>query len=432
MSRVAQKSLVIAAGVALALLLLQSFALDCLNLAGSGSIDLRNRVTGARLMLEDMDPYHYKWREGDPPEYCDPYNNLALPINKCTVTPTLLLATMPVAALKYRRGQEVWLVVQWLLLLGTAAVWMRVAPAGMPRWMIAFVVAGFTFTVAWRHHADRGQAYVVMLFLFSCWVVMSRGEIRRWGFWAGVIAGVLIALRPPFVLLLAPFIVMKRRGQIVGALTGLVISAGLPLVFHDACWSEYREAMQTWSEVYREGPSATPRPPVQSYPALIEGMPIDLLARFNSIPFADTSLFALFRNWTPVLIPVWPVLFTLIVLFAAWCCFARSKGDDTLLIGLSAWAFLTDIFLPAYRNSYNDVMILGLAAFLVVRHGVKSKLLWLLLVAWPAGWFVMEMLPRKKWLINMPTTIMIAVAAAAVVWSATKGKEAERCSARTD
>ncbi len=395
------------AGFALGLLLLVSFGADWENVSAGGTIDFRNRITGARLLLRQQDAYHYKWRTGEPSELCDPYNNLALPINKVTVTPTLLMLNFPLAALPYRPAQFVWLTTQWLLLLGTAFVWMRAIPSARLRWLWAAAVVGFTFTVAWRHHTDRGQAYVLMLFLLACWMRVTRDAKLGDSAWGGLLVGLLVALRPPLALLLVPFIVLRRRGQLIGAVVGLALSAGLPLLWSSSCWEDYRSGMQTWSELYRAG-AANPRPPAQAFPAFVEGISIDVLGRFARIPFADTSLFALFRSWGISNVSALPVAAALVFLVALWFWLGRKQPVEMLLAGIAAWSFLADLFLPAYRNSYNDVLILNVVALALIARGQRSWIPFVILAAWPAGWAVSAMVPHVKWVINLPTMIMIA------------------------
>src|ERR1700722_13331800 len=109
--------------VILGLLLLVSFGLDVLNVTQGGAIDLRNRITGIRLLAHHIDPYHYKWQEPQPPEYCDPYSNPLLPVSKTPAPPTLLLLHLSLAVLPYRIAQFLWFLLQWSLLLGTAWLW---------------------------------------------------------------------------------------------------------------------------------------------------------------------------------------------------------------------------------------------------------------------------------------------------------------------
>src|SRR5260221_9382292 len=126
--------------VGLALLVLVSFGIDFANTAQGGAIDLRNRITGVRLLESGIDAYHYKWREPEPAEYCDPYNNPNLPVSKTTATPALLLVHAPLAAPPYRLGQFLWFFLQWVLLLGTGWLWLRRCGASRQRWLVALAV----------------------------------------------------------------------------------------------------------------------------------------------------------------------------------------------------------------------------------------------------------------------------------------------------
>jgi hypothetical protein len=219
--------------VAVGLALLVSFGVDFANTAQGGAIDLRNRITGVRLLEHGIDAYHYKWREGEPPEYGDVYNNPKLPVSKTTATPALLMLHLPLAALPYRPAQFLWLFLQWLLLLGTGWLWLHACATSRQRWLVVLFLVGFTFTAAWRLHAERGQAYVLLAFFFAWWLTATLNPKRGNGFVAGLIAGFLVALRPPFVLL-APFLALHRRGQLPGAVVGLLLGFGLPMLIHPA------------------------------------------------------------------------------------------------------------------------------------------------------------------------------------------------------
>ena len=63
---------------------------DAVNTNKGGSIDLRNRVTGARIAADKKDPYIYKWKTGDPTVFLDLYNQPGALLSKTTVTPWVL------------------------------------------------------------------------------------------------------------------------------------------------------------------------------------------------------------------------------------------------------------------------------------------------------------------------------------------------------
>jgi hypothetical protein len=388
--------------VLVGLALLVSFGVDFTNTTQGGAIDLRNRITGLRLLEHGIDAYRYKWHEGEPPEFCDVYNNPNLPVSKTTATPALLLLHLPLAALPYRLGQFLWLFAQWLLLLGTGWLWLRACATSRARWLVALAVTGFTYTAAWRLHAERGQAYVVLAFFFAWWLTATLDAKRGNGFVAGLIAGFLIALRPPFALL-APFLALHRRGQLAGVAAGVLLGFGLPLLMNAASWGNYFSAMQTNSELYRHG--FDPRPGQQHYPAMIEGTSTYILGNYAVIPYADFSVFTFLRWLGFAPFPALPLFFAVGAPFAFWLWLSRGQAAERLLPGLAAWFFLADLFLPAYRNSYNDVLILDvvLAGFVVAKKFPWAE--WPCAVALPLGWAVYGFAPEQVWLINLPTAL---------------------------
>jgi hypothetical protein len=396
------KSTTTLAWAALGLLLFASFVLDVLNVTQGGAIDLRNRITGIRLMADRLDAYHYKWQEPEPPEYCDPFNNPLLKVSKTTATPAMLLLHWPLALLPYRLAEFLWFPLQWLLLLGTAWLWIRRFPKMHQRLLFAALVTGFTYTAAWRLHAERGQSYVLLLFLFAWWLAASLEPQTGNRFWAGLPAGLLMTLRPPF-LLLVPFLLLHRRGQLSGTALGLLLGIGLPLLVNSESWPEYASAMQTHSELYRT--DTNPLPPPQSYPPTIEGIPIDILAGYAVIPYADFSVHAFLRWIGLAPFPVLPLILAvgMFLIFMVWLWRMRTQRMELLLLGVAAWFFLIDLFLPAYRNNYNDVLILDVAALGLLATSKFPPAGWACLVALPLGWIIYVAIPRQAWLIDLPS-----------------------------
>jgi hypothetical protein len=387
----------------LTLLLLVSFIIDAVNVAQGGAIDLRNRVTGARLLVTGTNPYTYKWVRADPEIYCDPYNNPRRPVSKTTATPALLALTIPLAELPYRLGQYLWLVLQWALLLGTAWLWWRQCAYFRQRALLGMLVTGFTYTAAWRLHAERGQSYVLLLFLFGLWLAATLNPEARQRFLTGLAAGLLMTLRPPFVLLF-PFLAGRWRGQLLGAITGLLIGLALPLFFSSGIWTDYFSAMQTHSYLYRSDIDPPPGP--QVYPPTVEGIPTDTLANYIAIPYADFSFHAALRWMGAEPFPALPVLLAGLVGFGIWAWRARRREPGRLLLGLAVWMFLIDLVLPAYRNSYNDVLALNILALGLVTAPRFSPGIVLGLCALLAGTALYVFAPLQAWVIDIPSLLL--------------------------
>ena len=389
-------------GVIVALALLASFGLDLSNIAHSGSVDLRNHITGVRLLEHGIDPYHYQWHAGEPSEYIDLRYNQNLPVTKTTVTPALLLVHLPFAPLPYRATQYLWLVTQWLMLLATAGLWLRACATSFQRWLVLLVITGFSYTAAWRWEAERGQAYLLLAFLFTCWQTTTLDPKRTNSFLAGSIAGFLIALRPPFLLLL-PFLALHRRGQLLGAVTGLLLGIGLPMLLNPACWTEYASAMQTFSHLYRNG--INPPHATLPYPPVIEGTSTELLGQLMPFHTGDFSFHGLLRRAGFEPFPEFPPLLAVAALFTVWLWWTRKQPASILLAGLAAWFFLADLFLPALRYSYHDIFILNAVLAGVV---VLPRIPWALgpcLLALVAGWSAYIFSPPGPWWVDVPALL---------------------------
>ncbi len=395
--------------VLIALALMASFAIDFQNAKLGGAIDLRNRITGVRLAEDGIDPYHYKWHAGSPDIYCDVYNNPNLPVSKTTVTPTMLMLHAPFAAAPYRTGQFLWLFAQWALLIGTGAIWWLACARGWQRWAAVAFILAFSFTGEWRLHAERGQSYIVLAFALSAWLALTLN--RQWGnrFLAGFLAGFLIALRPPF-LLLGCFLALHRRGQLIGVTVGLAVSAIVPMLIHPEIWSEYASAVQTNAALYLSQDET--RPGQQHYPPLIEGTSTDLVAGIVPLSYSDFSIHAILLRLGLGPFPGWPFELIAVGLFGAWLGFTRGQPAEKLLPGLVASFFLIDLCLPVYRQSYNDVLALAIIGSALA---VATRIPWALaaaVIALIAGWYVAYDTPDEKWLINLPAACLVLMSLA--------------------
>jgi hypothetical protein len=390
------------AAVVLALLI--SFCIDLAHTAKSGASDFRSRIVGIRLLEHGMNAYTYHWHPGDLEQYCIPNDPPQSPVDGVTVTPALLMLHLPLAIFNYRVAQFLWLIAQWLMLLGTGWLWLRACSLPLERWLVMLFVVGFTYTVSWRLHAERGQAYILLAFLFSCWLTTTLDPKRGNGFAPGFLAGILIALRPPF-LLLVPFLALHRRGQWAGAATGLLLGFGLPLLMNSACWSDYFAAMKIHSGLYETGmhlPHTS-----QILPSTIEDIPLNLIENFASIPYSDFSGHALLVRFGSAAFAGQRLVILFALAFVLWLGCFRRQPLESLLSGLVAWLFLVDLFLPAARYSYYDVSILNVFCCGLIAARKIPLAAWPCALALPLGWAVYALSPARPLLINLPEIFFV-------------------------
>jgi hypothetical protein len=386
------------ARILVGIVLLVSFSIDLANTRQGGAVDFRNRITGVRLMEHGIDPYHFIWHAGDPEQFCDLRNNPHLPISKTTVTPALLLLHAPLAALPYRYAQFLWLFAQWSLFLGTTWLWMRRCSTPSMSWAIVLFATAFSYTQAWRWEAERGQSYLLLAFLFACWMTASM-DVKRNRSWAiGFLAGALVALRPPYLLLL-PFLALHRREQLLGAAAGLLLGFGLPLLIYPHAWSDYFSAMQTNTALYLSGQNNPPKGP-QTFPPVIEGTPLPVISHLYPFAYGDCSIVALLKR--AGISPSTKLSLVLALLFLAWLAWTRKKPVESLLPGLAAWFFLADLFLPAIRYSYYDLLILNVVFAGIVAAKKLPCAAWPCVLALPMGWAAYYLSPVPFALLFLP------------------------------
>ena len=396
--------------LALAVLAAWSFAADWAMVSQSGSIDYRNRVTGLRLLADGEDPYHYKWTMGKSERFFDPFENPVLPITKTTVTPASLLTTWPLGLLPYPFAKLLWFLAQWALLAGLWLLWFRwLGHTERSRWWWTALAVGFTYTLAWRHHIDRGQVYILWAFLLGGWMRMSMVKVSAKRAWLpGLVAGLLVCLRPPLLMVLLPFVVLRRRNQWPGAVIGLALGLGIPVLVKPTIWQDYGRSMETWSKIYRT--QTEPRPGARPMPPEVEGMPLAKLAAYKVVQHVDSSLYRLARAFGFRDIPAVAMLAALGLLFAVWLWPARRAGDEAFLLGLAAWSFLLDLFLPAFRFPYTDVMILNTLALIpAIAYGRKAAY-GIALLSIVLGIWMVTILPPVPWPLYLPSVAMAILA----------------------
>ena len=81
--------------------------------------DLRSRVVGARLVLEGIDPYFFKWGLGWSDKFYDPMEDPYFLLSRVSVPPTVLALHSIMARLPYVYQKILWLIVQWSAFAGT-------------------------------------------------------------------------------------------------------------------------------------------------------------------------------------------------------------------------------------------------------------------------------------------------------------------------
>lgn len=390
--------------------------LDVANTAKGGSIDLRNRVTGARIASAGIDPYSYKWSTGQPESFCDLYNEPGALLSKTTVTPWILTVHAPFNSWNYRTTQWCWFFLQLGCLGAIAWLWLQCRPEKKGDWGLVLILA-FSLTPSWRDHVDHGQIYVVFsLFLMMAYRLSNRPATVWNDAGEGCCGALLAGCRP---VLVAHFVSpLNRRRWLSLAVSGLILALILllpMLLFRAGVWNHYRIAMEAHGEIYLSRMMAGPVS--LAYPGTIEGIPLDTLARFAQIPFTDTSIFKTISYslpHRPILIS-WGLLMLATLGFLAW----RKTGNDVTWWAITSWLMVGDFLLPAFRHPYNDVLALPMVLCgIVALNRTTDRRVWttlsgfaiiLMIAAWP--------LKSQGWFLPLPSLAWLCLGLVGIAWS---------------
>lgn len=87
--------------------------------------DLRNRVVAARLVLDGIDPYFFKWYPGLSDRFYDPLDVPSELLSKVSVPPTILALHSTIAKLSYLQQKVIWLIFQWAAFISTILIFLK-------------------------------------------------------------------------------------------------------------------------------------------------------------------------------------------------------------------------------------------------------------------------------------------------------------------
>ncbi|MCF7859013.1 MAG: DUF2029 domain-containing protein [Candidatus Cloacimonetes bacterium] len=341
---------------------------DTFNTIKYGGVDLRNRVVGARLLLDGRDPYFTKSAKNTPDYYVDGRDYYDLPVSRCTITPSLLLLHIPWASINYKIQQYLWFAVQEIFLL--LSIFILAILAGK-RYKIVLII-GFMFQVGayfWRFHVACGQIYVLFLFLIILAYLVARSSFKHSSFWSGFLLGITATWRPPLLIMSIPFLIYKKWKLIFGGFCGIVfglLSTSLITGVH--IWQSYFSAMKI-VEKFHVG-LITYKMNFHDHFNYIEKVKNSFFSA--DLPNLDTSIQGiLFNKFSKVVTSeyLWIALIfaTLILTLPMFRKKQRSASWEKLFFSGSILLFISEFFLPAARLSYNNVIWFLPVSLLIIR-----------------------------------------------------------------
>ena len=326
-----------------------------------GTPDLRNRIVGSRILneKEHASPYFYKWDKQDGVRFLDMYDTPELLMNRNTVTPFTLQLLQTTSSLNYSKLTIRWFFAEIISLIVATLLIMLLAKNSLLKLLILGVsLLGIGLSQSWMLHSLSGQVYIfIPLFLASIFFLLQQNNTKNTAIVALLSAG-LILIRPTAVLFLAVF-VLKSKWKIP-VFTFLFLTSYFIFTYAKGSiwlWTDYFKAMSLWSE--QSFNSALTKSYLDIYNLKeIEGsstltQPPDLLL------LEDSSIQGFVFRFLNVQLTTVPLLAIMLCLLTALLFYVRKEFEQFDLKKMLVMAFLlyfiSELCIPAVRNSYNAV-----------------------------------------------------------------------------
>ena len=332
-------------------------------------IDLRNRVVGARALIQSLDPYKIEWRSGMPLELADMFQRYP-GVTRVTAAPPLLLLYMPFAELPYRTQQLIWWVLQWTALGITIVVFARSFRSEVDRKVFLLIaVVCFVGSWFWRLHVERGQYYIFSTMLLSLDLALLRDEGQR-PKWLGIPSGIAVAIKPTNIVLFPMlWFLGERRAALVAAFASALVVAASLYPIGPQVWSSFLTAIQENAAEEMDPTFASKHyGQVQAVaPRLIEGLDFGkaLSLGVDDSRIVPSNLTAIRKPWATYVSQLVVIGLFVVGPLTIWQLKRRGAASRDLLLLIITLVLAALEFMRPWRWHYVDVTFLPITAFLI-------------------------------------------------------------------
>lgn len=335
--------------------------------------DLRNRVVGARLQKDGKLPYFYKWNPADSTRYYDPQNFDSFKVANITATPFTHQLMAPIADWPQRSISKAWLVGEYVLFAAIVLMALTLTKTPAQRWSVILLALIFACTSAWKGHVAAGQYYLIIPALcMAFYCLVSRQQSLLNVFLAGLVAVLLVLIRPNTILFFLPFLFLGPRlfsRYSLAFITPVVVVLLFALGSNNslASWNNFRAAMKEQVKVHQDLQPATQSNAADPGYRAWEGWDKAQIEKDAALhPFNAQSehgnLFVIVNRLLGIRLPVWLLTAIALLSVVLLSLLFYKKNIITLQYSLLQIALLgfciymiSDICSPFHRFEYNTV-----------------------------------------------------------------------------
>lgn len=355
--------------------------------------DLRNRIVGARLQKDGIAPYFYKWKPGDKLRYYDPANFDSLKVANITATPFFHTLLYPLVELPQRTISQVWLVIEYILLLSSIMLALSLTVNSLQKITILLTTLLLLFTAAWKGHILTGQLYICIPFFAMCfYYYMQQKNSNYAAFLAGSFAIVLLLIRPNTLVFFLPFLLLLK--QYNKRFIFLFFLPVIAIIYWNVgnkkewlFWNNYKEAMAEQIKVHQD-----------LYPHIVHNAPDPKPGAWEGfyIKYSKTvpsfsekgNIFVLYQHIFHKKLSVSSLLLAasiIIALLLIVFLIAQKEAANISLPNIAIFGFclymISDLFSPIWRHQYNTVQWLFPLLVAAACYKASNKWIYIMILA---------------------------------------------------
>lgn len=361
----------------------------------SGGFDLRNRVVGSRLLVAKKDPYFYKWHEEDSTFFLDIVDDVSNIANRVTVPPSLLYILKDFSFLKHPEIRRIYFYTNYLMFFIILLIFINVSANKISRFYIwTFGAVFLSIFPAWFLHMERGQTYLIYVFLLSLAYFFVKHNNK---FISGFILAVNIWIRPTFILFTYPLLIKNLKEKKISKFIKLTINdkflmiiLGMFLVLttysflspQNYAWKSYFKATNMWSKFQVNGELEKREEKLSiKLPVIVEDKNISYYEYMNrsiqdeNFSFQKLAKYSLNLNLKSYQLII---LYLLLLLLITYFLRENNGSIETLFIYGFLSYIINEYFIPAPRFHYNSIQWL-FPLLLMISYPVKDKRLYLII-----------------------------------------------------
>ena len=350
------------------------------------SIDLRNRVVGARLLALDKNPYYFKWDPTQPETLLDPHDKCGIKNNMVTSPPSILLLMRPAVNAGFGTISFYWVVIHYLFFLIIFLAAYTAFRNDLARAGLSMVGIILLFTSQWAQSVFMGQNHFILPAILAICLATASTRHKHRFFYLGLLFAISIWIRPNAVLIF-PFLYccykVNRKLLIAGFGSGCAMLLLLTVLLNEQqYWIDFYHSCKDWMAYFvsRSKTGAT-----CYFKEIIEGRKF----RYGQLTPASWSsqyanIFPIVYRKTGIDIPLPLISFSCVVvyflaLFYWWKSRASELGHGIMMGILLYWLFEICSPIPKITYYYTELFIVALFMAAVFKQALPvSRLLFVL------------------------------------------------------